>query len=70
MKLSLANLPWYAQIGAFVVLAVAGVGAFYYYYEMPAHEEMGTRELQLKSLKADISKGQATAKKLPYVVGF
>src|SRR5436190_19721713 len=32
---------------------------------MPAHDEMATRELQLKGLKADISKGQATAKKLP-----
>jgi len=65
MELSLARLPWYAQISAFVVLAIAGVGAFYYYYEMPAHDEMATRELQLKGLKADISKGQATAKKLP-----
>ena len=65
MQLSLAKLPWYAQIGAFVVLAGAGVGAFFYYYEMPAHEEMATRQLQLKGLKADISKGQATAKKLP-----
>ena len=65
MNLSLNKLPWYAQIGAFVVLAVAGVGAFYYYYEMPAHDEMATRQLQLKGLKADISKGQATAKKLP-----
>ena len=24
-------LPWYGQIAAFVVLGVAGVGAFYYY---------------------------------------
>jgi type IV pilus assembly protein PilO len=65
MQLSLAKLPWWAQIGAFVVLAGAGVGAFYYYYEMPAQAEMSTRELQLKALEADISKGQATAKKLP-----
>src|SRR5438445_11843243 len=65
MELSLAKLPWYAQIGAFVVLAIAGVGAFYYHYEMPAQEEMATRKLQLKGLMADISKGQATAKKLP-----
>ena len=33
MEISLTKLPWYAQIGAFVVLALAGVGAFYYYYE-------------------------------------
>jgi len=65
MKLSLANLPWYAQIGAFVVLAVAGVGAFYYYYEMPVQADMASRETQLTALRADINKGLNTAKKLP-----
>jgi type IV pilus assembly protein PilO len=65
MNLSLAKLPWYAQIGAFVALAVFGSGAFYYYYEMPAREDIASRELQLTGLKADITKGQNTAKKLP-----
>lgn len=65
MEISLTKLPWYAQVGAFVVLAFAGMGAFYYYYEMPARAEMATRETQLQSLHADIEKGQATAKKLP-----
>ena len=27
MEISLTKLPWYAQIGAFVVLALVGVGA-------------------------------------------
>ena len=65
MELSLAKLPWWAQVGAFVALALGGLGAFYYYYEMPAQAEMSTRKVQLKALQADISKGQATAKKLP-----
>lgn len=65
MELSLTKLPWYAQIGAFVVLAGAGVGFFYQYYEVPARAEMETRENQLKALKADIEKGQETAKQLP-----
>ena len=30
MDISLTKLPWYAQIGSFVVLGVAGVGLFYY----------------------------------------
>lgn len=65
MELSLTKLPWYAQVGAFVALAVGAVGAFYYYYEAPARIDMATRRLQLKSLQGDISKGQATAGKLP-----
>jgi type IV pilus assembly protein PilO len=65
MDISLTKLPWYAQIGAFVVLGVAGVGLFYYYYEMPARAEIATHESTLKALKAEVAKGQATEKKLP-----
>jgi type IV pilus assembly protein PilO len=65
MELTLTKLPWYAQVGAFVVLAVGGCGIFYYYYEMPVHAEMETRQKQLVALKADISTGLMTAKKLP-----
>src|SRR6266480_3492572 len=65
MELTLTKLPWYAQVGAFVVLAVGGCGIFYYYYEMPVHAEMETRQKQLVALKADISTGLTTAKKLP-----
>src|SRR5262244_2590439 len=65
MELTLTKLPWYAQVGAFVVLAVVGCGVFYYYYEMPARAEMAARQTQLVALRADISKGLTTAKKLP-----
>ncbi len=65
MDISLTKLPWYAQIGAFVVLAGAGCGAFFYYYEMPARADMKSREQQLTALRADIAKGVNTAKKLP-----
>ena len=65
MDLSLTKLPWYAQIGAFVALAAGGVGAFYYYIEMPIRADMATRESQLKALQADIARGIATSKQLP-----
>ena len=65
MNISLTKLPWYAQIGAFVVLAVVGCGIFYYYYELPVRADMATRQTQLVALRADITKGLATAKKLP-----
>ena len=65
MELTLTKLPWYAQIGAFVALAITGCGIFYYYYEMPAKADMVSRQTQLVSLRADVNKGLATAKKLP-----
>jgi type IV pilus assembly protein PilO len=65
MDLSLTKLPWYAQIGAFVTLALAACGVFLYYYEMPVRADMASRQAQLLSLKADIAKGLTTAKKLP-----
>jgi type IV pilus assembly protein PilO len=65
MNLSLTRLPWYGQIAAFVVLSGAGVGLFYYYYEMPAREDLAAHAVTLKALKADVAKGQATERKLP-----
>jgi type IV pilus assembly protein PilO len=65
MELTLTKLPWYAQVGAFVALAIGGCGIFYYYYEMPVRADMASRQAQLVALKGDISKGLATAKKLP-----
>src|SRR5438128_2272602 len=65
MQLSLTKLPWYAQVGAFVALAVGICGIFFYYYEMPVREDMTGRVTQLDSLKGDIMKGLTTAKKLP-----
>jgi type IV pilus assembly protein PilO len=65
MQLSLTKLPWYAQVGAFVALAIGACGAFYYYYEMPVQAEFATRRAQLAGLKADIAKGNNTIKQLP-----
>ena len=65
MGISLTKLPWYAQIGAFVVLALAGVGAFYSYYEAPVRADMAARQTRLLALRAEINKGYVTAKRLP-----
>ena len=65
MDISLTKLPWYAQIGAFVALSLGGCGAFYYYIEMPVRADMSSRQQQLVSLRGDITKGLATARKLP-----
>jgi type IV pilus assembly protein PilO len=65
MELSLTRLPWYGQVGAFLLLAVAGVGAFVYYYEWPAKADIELRDAQLVTLRKDITMGLVTAKKLP-----
>jgi type IV pilus assembly protein PilO len=65
MNISLTKLPWYGQVGAFAVLAIGGIGAFIYYYDMPARAEIETRQEQLVVLKKDITRGLNTAKKLP-----
>jgi type IV pilus assembly protein PilO len=65
MELSLTKLPWYAQVGAFVALGVVACGAFIYYYELPVRADMSSRRSQLVALRADIQKGQTTAKQLP-----
>src|SRR5215213_3803968 len=65
MQLSLTKLPWYAQVGAFVALAIGGCGIFYKYYEMPVRADMESRQSQLASLRRDITTGLTTAKKLP-----
>jgi type IV pilus assembly protein PilO len=65
MELSLTKLPWYGQVGAFVLLAAFGVGAFVYYYELPTREDFKARQNQLAGLRKDIAMGVTTAKKLP-----
>jgi len=64
-SVSLAKLPWYAQLGAFVFASVAGAGAFYYFYEMPRQAAMVVRARELSTIRGRISQGQATARQLP-----
>src|SRR5690348_12914391 len=65
MAPSLNKLPWYGQIGLFVVLALAGVSVFYAYYAAPAQAQIKARQLQLAQLQIDVNKGLAAARQLP-----
>ena len=65
MDLSLNKLPWYAQVGLFVALAAAGVGAFYYLYAVPAERALEVQRKRLAALRVDISQGMAIAQQLP-----
>jgi len=64
-NISLSRLPWYAQVGIFVAISLAGVGAFWNFYARDARASIETREAQLAALSADITRGLATAARLP-----
>ena len=65
INLSLSKLPWYGQIGAFVLLTIAGAGVFWNFYARDAQASIDQRALQLAKLRQEIDRGLATAKRLP-----
>lgn len=64
MDISLSKLPWYGQIGAFVVLSLLSVYGFYTYYVTDVVAEVKLKETRLAALRSDINKGVATARRL------
>lgn len=65
MDLRLNKLPWYAQVGLFVVIALAAVAAFYYLYVEPKSLELDQQRQRLEALRGDINKGLSIARQLP-----
>jgi type IV pilus assembly protein PilO len=65
MEISLSKLPWYAQIGAFVVVSGLAVFGFWKFYVSDLQADIDARQTRLTALKADIAKGVATARRLP-----
>jgi type IV pilus assembly protein PilO len=65
MDISLSKLPWYAQIGAFVVVSGLAVFGFWKFYVSEMQADINARQTRLTALRADITKGVATARRLP-----
>ena len=65
LKLDFGKLPWHAQLGAFAFIALAGVGAFWYFYASPAQTKLVSKRAEVKKLQVQIKDGLATAKRLP-----
>jgi type IV pilus assembly protein PilO len=65
MDLSLNKLPWYGQVGLFVALGLMAVGGFYYVYASPRQADLAERQKTLDTLRADMNKGLAIARRLP-----
>jgi type IV pilus assembly protein PilO len=64
-NLSLAKLPWYAQIGAMVFVAALLGGLYYYMYDMPQQAALDVQAKELSEMRARISRGQSMARQLP-----
>lgn len=65
MDISLTKLPWYGQIGAFVVVCAGAVFGFWNFYAEDVQKDIALRQTHLNALKLDINKGVATARRLP-----
>jgi type IV pilus assembly protein PilO len=65
MQLSLSKLPWQAQIGAFVLVCAGAVFGFWKFYVVEFQADVDMRQSRLTTLRKDISKGVATARRLP-----
>jgi type IV pilus assembly protein PilO len=65
MDLSLSKLPWWGQIGAFVLVCGGAVYGFWHFYVSEMQVDINTRETRLTAMRADIARGVATARRLP-----
>jgi len=65
MDLSLSKLPWYGQLGAFVVVCGGAIFGFWNFYVSDVQADIALRQTHLNALKADVNKGVATARRLP-----
>jgi type IV pilus assembly protein PilO len=65
MNLSLSRLPWYWQIGAFVLVCGGAVYGFWHFYVSEMQADIDVRQARLTALRKDIQKGVATARQLP-----
>jgi type IV pilus assembly protein PilO len=65
MDLSLSKLPWWGQVGAFVVVCLGATYGFYHFYVSEMEGDIQVRRTRLAALRADITRGVATARSLP-----
>lgn len=65
MELTLSKLPWYGQIGAFVLVSAGALFGFWKFYVVEQQADIEVRQQRLASLRGDIARGVATARRLP-----
>lgn len=64
MAVNTKSLPWHYQVALIALVAVAALGAYYYFHEAPVRAELAVKQQQLDALQQEIARGRATAQKL------
>jgi type IV pilus assembly protein PilO len=64
MDISISKLPWWGQLGLFVVLGGVSIYGFYTFYVADLSAELTLKRTHLAALRTDINKGVATARRL------
>jgi len=65
LSFSLSKLPWYAQVATFAGLSLVAAGAFWNFYAVPTQAAIDGRKQQLATIRTEVDKGLATARRLP-----
>jgi type IV pilus assembly protein PilO len=65
MDISLSKLPWWGQIGAFVLVCAGAVYGFWHFYASEVQTDIDLRQTRLTAMRGDIARGVATARRLP-----
>ncbi len=65
MDISPSKLPWWGQIGAFVLVCGGAVYGFWHFYVSEMQADVNVRQTRLTTLRGDIARGVATARRLP-----
>ena len=65
MELGLDRLPWYGQIGVFVLVPVAGLLAFRMSWVGPRTDEIELRQQELNQKRVEVARAQQHAGRLP-----
>ena len=65
INLSISKLPWYSQVGALVLVALAAAGAFWNFYAQPTQDAIDIRRAEHARIRAEIDRGLTTARRLP-----
>src|SRR3954469_11419020 len=65
MDVSLSKLPWWGQIGAFVLVCAGATYGFWHFYVADMQADVNLRQTRLTALRGDIARGVATARRLP-----
>src|SRR5215471_639261 len=64
LELKLAEKKWYAALGIGLAIGVALAGGVHYAWIRGINEDIARKQVQLKGLQDEISKGRAAERKL------